>query len=82
MAPAVSRSGVSLSSDRRGGCTPCSRPGSGSICVDDEYLRCVAVSPTVVVCSFVLEIPVLCVFFCNCVLRSGYVDVLCKACVI
>ena len=58
MAPAVSRSGVSLSSDRRGGCTPCSRPGSGSICVDDEYLRCVAVSPTVVVCSFVVEIPV------------------------
>ena len=39
VAPAVSRSGMLLSSDRRGGCTPCSRPGSGSICVDDEYLR-------------------------------------------
>ena len=58
VAPAVPRLGVLLSSNRRGGCTPRSRPGSGSICVDDERLRYVAVSSTVDMCSFVVETPV------------------------
>ena len=55
VAPAVSRLGVLLSSNRRGGCAPRSRPGSGSICVDDERLRYVAVSSTV---DIVVETPV------------------------